>query len=552
MTDRARYTVLALAGAAGVLLLITCLNLTHLLLARALQRERELSVRVALGAGADRLVRQQLTESVVVAACGSVLGVALAVAAVPLIARLVPTSLPVAGVPGVDARLLGLAGIVTALTALGFGLAPALRATRARSLDALRGGTRTGQTRSAERLRSGLVVAEVAASVVLLVTAGLMVQALWRVQQIDPGFRTDGVLTMRTALPMPAYRTAAAKLSFYDRVLAGVRALPGVSSAAYISFLPMVMRGGIWSVTPEGQADDPSAPRTASLRLVTPGFFQTLGIPVLQGRDLRASDARDASLPLVEGTRVPVTAVVSASFVRSYLPDGDALGRRFRMQFLDATIVGVAGDIKVRGLERESEPQVYLPTAEIPDGALVFYAPKDLVIGTSGDPIALAPAVRRIVNRADPSQPVSDVRTLADVVETETGDRRTQLRVLALFAIVAVLLAAVGIHGLLAYVVSSRTREIGVRVALGASPGAVMRLVLARGVMLSAVGVALGTAVATAAGRGLQALLAGVSPADPASLAAAAALSLLMALAGSAWPALRAVRINPVDAIRTD
>ena len=267
---------------------------------------------------------------------------------------------------------------------------------------------------------------------------------------------------------------------------------------------------------------------------------------------MRDSDARDGSLPLVEGTTVPAMAVVSASFVRSYLPEGDAVGRRFRMQFLDATIVGVVGDIKVRGLERESEPQVYLPTAAIPDGALTFYAPKDLVIGTAGDPLAVAPAVRRIVTAADPNQPVSDVRTLADVVETETGVRRTQLRVLTLFAVVAVLLAAVGIHGLLAYIVSSRTREIGVRVALGASPGAVMRLVLTRGLVLSATGVVLGTAAATAAGRGLQALLAGVSPADPASLAAAAALSLVMALAGSAWPARRAVRINPVDAIRTD
>ena len=552
LAPRSRQMVLALAGAAIVLLLIACMNLTHLLVARALDRRRELSLRAALGAGPERLIRQQLTESVLLAGLGGALGVGLAVVAVPLIGRLVPTTLPVSELPGVDIRLLALAAAVTLVTGVGFGIIPALRVARSATFDALREGPRSGSGRGAERLRSGLVVAEVAASVVLLVAVGLFIHALWRVQQIDPGFRPDGVLTLRTALPMPAYRATAAKQQFYDRVLADVRALPGVTSAAYISFLPMVMRGGIWPVVPEGQPDEPSDDRSVSLRLVTPGFFETMGIPVLHGRDVRPSDARDGSIPLSDGGRVAAVAVVSASFVRRFLPEGRPLGRRFAMRFMDATIVGVVGDVRVRGLERESEPQVYLPVAAIPDGALIYYTPKDLVVRTAGDPIGLAQPVRRIIHAADANQPISDVRTLAEIVETETGVRRTQLRVLLIFAALAVLLAGVGIHGLLAYVVSSRTRELGVRVALGAAPGAILRLVLRQGLALAATGVVIGAVGAYAAGLALQALLAGVSPADPASFLVAAGLSLGMALVGSAWPALRAVRVDPIVATRAE
>lgn len=549
---QSRLMVLALAGASFCLLLIACTNLANLLLARSLQRRRELSVRAAMGAGPERLVRQQLTESLLVAGVGGVLGVALAIAAVPLLARLVPTSLPVAEVPGVDLRLLALAAMVTLATSVGVGIVPAIRVARTTSLDALREGARVGHGRQAERVRSALVVGQVAASVMLLVAAGLLVHALSRVRQVDPGFRADGVLTMRTALPVPAYLPAARREQFLASVLDGVRALPAVTQAAYISYLPMVMRGGVWPVTPEGTGDDPAESRTVSLRLVTPGFFETLGIPLRAGRDVRAGDALDPSAPLVEGRPLPTAAVVSESFARDYLPGLDPLGRRFRIAFYDATIVGVAGDIRVRGLERESEPQVYLPTAAVPDGALQFYAPKDLVLHTTGSTDALVPAVRAIVGRADPKQPISDVRTLADVMEAETAPRRAQVRVLVAFAGVALLLAAVGIHGLLAYLVSSRTREIGVRVALGAGPSSIVRLVLGRAVVLAAAGVVVGGAGAWAAGQALQALLAGVSPADPPSFAAAAGLAFAMALAGSAWPAARALRVDPVVATRAE
>jgi predicted permease len=377
-------------------------------------------------------------------------------------------------------------------------------------------------------------------------------RALWNVQQVDPGFRTDGVLTMRTALPWPAYRSTARREQFFDRVLTDIRALPGVKAAAYISFLPMVMRGGVWSVTPEGQSDDPVESRMASLRLVTPGFFDAMQIPLRLGRDVRAGDRFDPAMPLVEGVPVPSVAIVSEAFVRDYLPGGKPLGRRFRIGFLDATIVGVVGDIRVRGLERDSEPQVYLPSAAVPDGSLINYTPKDLVIRSAGSTAALAPAVRQIIQRADPQQPVSDVRPLGEVVEDEMASRRAQLRVLAAFSGLAVLLAGIGIHGLLAFVVTGRRREIAVRMALGAGSGRILRLVVGRGLALAGCGVVLGLGGAYAAGASLQALLAGVSPTDFATFGAAAGLALAMAVAGSLWPALGAMRVDPVTATRAE
>ncbi len=396
--SQSRLMVAALVGAAGCLLLVACVNLAHLLLARALHRRRELSVRAAIGASPERLVRQLLTENLLLTTIGGLLGLLLAIAAVPLVARLVPTSLPIAEVPSTDLRLVALAAALTILTGLGFGLAPAVRLSRSTTLDGLRDGLRAGTSRDTERLRSGLVITEVAASLVLVVVAGLLVRALWRVQDVDPGFRSEHVLTLRTALPLPAYRTTARREAFFARVLGDIRALPGVRGAAYISFLPMVMRGGIWTVTPEGQPDDPAEGRSVSLRLVTPGFFDTLSIPRRAGRDF---DGRDTvgSVPADQATLLPVPAVVSEAFVRQYMPAGDPVGRRFRMAFMQATIVGVVGDIRVRGLERDSEPQVYVASSAIPDGAVPFYMPKDLVVAASGSVEDLVPAVSRIISR---------------------------------------------------------------------------------------------------------------------------------------------------------
>jgi predicted permease len=543
LSQQSRLLLLALSGAAICVLLIACANLANLLLARGLARQRELAVRAAMGAGRERLVRQLVTESLVLALAGGALGVLVAAAAVPLLARLVPASLPIAQAPSIDLRVLIFAGLVSGLTGIGFGVLPALRACRQSDFSALREGTRAGGGHK-ERLRSALVVAEVTASVVLLVSAGLLVRALWRIEATDPGFHTEGVLTLRTALPLPKYNETARRAGFYTQVLSAVRTLPGVSSAAYISFLPMVMRGGIWPVAVDGKQPElgRSGSHTASLRFVTPGFFATLGITLHRGRDVGESDSIDA----------PFAAVVSESFVRRYWPDQDPLGRHFKMAFHDRMVVGVVGDIRVRGLERNSEPQVYLPYRQVQDGWLAFYTPKDLVIRSATGPGTLLPAVRQIIRAADAEQPVSDVRTMADIVEEQTASRAAQVRVLGAFAAIAFLLAGVGIHGLLSFAVSRRRQEIGVRIALGAQPGEIVKMIVRQGALLAGAGIVPGIVLAYAAGRAMEGLLAGVRPGDALTFASAIGLCVLMTVLGSLVPALRAVRIDPIAAIRSE
>jgi predicted permease len=340
---------------------------------------------------------------------------------------------------------------------------------------------------------------------------------------------------------MPRYEKTEYRQRFYDRVLTPVRALPGVTHAGYISFLPMVARGMIQSVFLEGHGEDRDD-GTASMRFVTPDYFAALGIPLKAGRDVAASDTAAS----------PFVAVVSDSFARRYWPGQNALGRRFRFGLADRTVVGVVGDVRVRGLERESEPQVYLPSRQVPDGGLIGYFPRDLVIRSAVPAATLLPELRRIVAQADPLLPISDVRPLSDVVASDTAPRRVQARALAAFAALALGLAALGIHGLLSFTVSQRSREIGVRMALGATPRDILEMVLARSAVLAGAGALLGGVLALAAAFAMRTLLAGVSPADAATFGAAIGLAVAMTAAGTAVPALRAVRVDPVRAIRTD
>ena len=537
---QARLLLTALFGASLCVLLIACTNLASLLIARSLQRRKELAVRTALGAGRERLVRQLMTESVTLAICGGLLGIALAAMVTPLLSRLAPVNLPLSSVSAIDFRVLLFAALITTLSGIGFGVIPALRLSGDGNLGSLREGPRSG-VGGPRRLKSALVFAQVAISVVLLVSSGLLVRALWRVQQVDPGFQAEGVLTLRTSLPTPRYAPTAARAQFYDRVLAQIRALPGVKSAAYASFLPMAMRGGIWPITAPGVPEDQNDNK-ASLRFVTPDFFETLGIRLLQGRDVSSFDTRDA----------PATAVVSVSFARKYWPDQDPVGRIFNVAFEDRIVVGVAADVRVRGLERESEPQVYLPYQQVADGAVPFYTPKDLAISTSLEPALLLPTVREIIRSVDSQVPVSDVRTMTAIVDAETSPRSAQLQVLGAFAFIAILLAGIGIHGLLAFTVSNRLPEIGVRIALGAARGHILGLVLRDGLRLAAAGALAGIVGAYAAGQGMQALLAGLSPADLPTFAMTAGLVAVMALGGSLLPALRALRVNPVSVMRSE
>jgi putative ABC transport system permease protein len=313
----------------------------------------------------------------------------------------------------------------------------------------------------------------------------------------------------------------------------------------------MSMRGGIWPILTT--VPDPKSPQrfvvpdlanqtSASLRYVTPGFFQTIGTPIVEGRDVSESDSLQSQ----------VVAVISRSFAKQQYPGQDPIGQQFAMAFSVRTIVGVVGDIRVRGLERDSEPQVYLPAAQQPDATLSFYIPKDLVIRASVPASNLIPATRQVIWQADPQQPITSVRLLSDVVADETASRVVQLRVVGAFGAVAVVLAAIGIHGLLAFSVASRVREIAVRIALGASSGDILRIVVGRGAILAGVGVALGSVLAFATGRSMQALLAGVDPADVGVFATAVGVSVVMAVAGALAPAMRAVRVDPLTATRAE
>jgi predicted permease len=546
VSERSRLLLLALSGAAACVLLIACANLANLLLARALSRRRELAVRTAIGAGRERLIRQLMTESLLLAAVGGALGIGIAIVAVPLLAQLVPTTLPIAASPSVDLRVLLVAAALTAITGIAFGMAPVLRVGVSPDLDGLREGARSGGGQK-ERLRSALVVAEIVASVVLLVSAGLLIRALLAVQGVDPGFKPDGVLTLRTDLPMPQYRRVDVRQAYYTRVLQQVRALPGVRSAGFVSFLPMSsFRGGIWPVSVPGDADAASDTRrssnVAAIRFVTPGFFEAMAIPITRGRDISESDSRDRQF----------AAVVSQSFVKRYWPNEDPIGRHFTFAYADREVVGVVGDVRFRGLERTSEPQVYLASQQVADGANWFYTPKALAVRTIVPPAKLAPAVRDIVRRADPSLPIMDMQTLSDMVDLETASRSVQVRVLSAFALIAFVLAAVGIHGVLSFAVSQRMTEIGVRIALGAQSRDILAMVLSRGVTLAIAGVVPGVALAYVAGRSMEALLAGVKPADAITLASAVGLSVLMTLVGCLAPTLRALRVDPITALRAE
>ncbi|MES1240962.1 MAG: ABC transporter permease [Acidobacteriota bacterium] len=542
LSDRARLLVLALCGAALCILFLACSNLASLFLARGAHRARELAVRAALGAGRERLVRQMVTESLGIAVVGGLVGIAAAVLGLPLLARLVPNELPIAERATLDLRVLLLAAGFMLLTGLAFGLAPALRAGSSSALDALRNGTRAGGGRT-QRLRAALVVVEVAASVVLLITSGLLIRAVWRIQSMDPGFVAENVLTLRTALPVGKYDSPPKREQYFQRVLEEVSVLPGVRSAAFATGLPLAMRGRIWPVSLAGEELVRGRDNTVSLRFVTPGYFETLGIPLRRGRDIAESDTE----------KQPMVAVVSESFVQRHWPNQDPLGKRFNVAFSDRVVVGVVGNVLVRGLERQSEPQVYLPYQQQGEN-LVGYIPQDLALRTAGelDAGTLLPRIREIIKATDAEQPVSNIQTMEAIVAEDTASRVTQLRLLGALSVVALLIAGLGVHGLLTFAVSKRSQELGVRRALGAQAGEIIGLVLREGLALALTGIAIGVAVAWVAARGMSALLFGVRPEDPLTIAVATALCLATAVVGCVRPALRAARVDPLSALRAE
>lgn len=541
LTSESRLLLVGLCGAALCVLVIACANLANLLLARSLARQREFSIRLSLGASRRTLVRRLLSESILLGLAGGASAIIVAIAALPLLAQLVPNGLPLQQVPPVDLQMLLLALGLTLATVIAFGVAPSLQASKDAGFSGLKADVRAGGARN-QRARSALVVAEVGASVVLLVLSGLLVRALWKVQAVDPGFRTRGILSLRTELPFPKYDKTSMREQFYSKVLADVRRQPGVTDAAYISALPMTWGGGIWPVKVDGRSQIRTEGNVASMRFVTPGLFATLGIPVQLGRGINDTDTADR----------PYVAVVSESLVRRYWPHEQPIGRHFDFAMHDREVVGVVRDIRARGLERTSEPQVYLSSKQVPDGEVTFYSPKDLVVHSSQPPQHLLPALRQIIHNADPEQPVANVRTMEQVVAGETESRTIQMRVLVVFTGVAVVLAGLGIYGLLSFTVSMRQHEFGIRLALGAGRGDIFAMVLKQGAVLAVAGLLPGLALAYIAARLMQSLLAGVRPADALTFVSAAALCLGATLVGTLFPALRAVGADPSAVMRVE
>jgi len=548
LTGEAQRPALALFTGAGFVLLIACANLANLLLARAAARRKEIAVRMALGAGRGRIVRQLLTESLLLSLTGGACSLPVAGWSFAVLQQLLPRGLAASATLRLDGQALAYTLGLSALTGVLFGLAPAWQSTRATLNEALKqSGERMGS--GDRRWQNALVVVEVALALVLLIGAGLLLQTFYRLRQLDTGFIAENVLTLQTRLPRARDLEHSQRLAFLRQTLERVRALPGVVSAAYASHLPLAGRGGIYTFTIEGRIAQSGAALEASHRQISPDYFSTLGIQLKQGRAFDEGDTLSMQ---------PV-AIINETMARRYWPGESPLGKSFSIyhdvqrRFLPPlTIVGVAGDVKQSGLglEAEIKPEFYLPHAQVTYNS--YSIPSYLAIRTSGEPLRLAVAVRRAIHAVNPNLPVADLRTMEARLDDLVAQSRLRMTLLTAYAALALLLAAVGIYGVLAYFVTQHTAEIGVRVALGAQTGDVLRLVLRRGMGLTLVGVALGLFAALAVTRLMQTLLFGVGATDPLTFGAIALLMLLVALLACWIPARRATKVDPLIALRSE
>jgi putative ABC transport system permease protein len=527
-----RPSLLVLQGAVGLVLLIACANVANLLLARATDRRREIALRAALGADRGRLLRQLLSESVLLAVLGGALGTALGIWGVRALVALAPDGLPVSGPIPLDPVLLGFSALLTLVTGVVLGLIPALSALGSDLGATLKEGGRT-VAGGGRRIREVLVVAEVALSLVMLIGAGLLVQSLRKMQSLDPGFRADHVLTLSFRLPPTRYAEGPPVAAFFREAIAGIRAVPGVESAALVRAVPLSGNFATAAYQIEGRAEPaPGREPQAGLNIVTPEYFETLGIPIRQGRDF--TDHDDANAPRV--------VVVNDTMASQEWPGANPVGRRLRLQGTEGwqLVIGVVGDVKHRRLSEPRQPQVY--TAHYQDPKIFAC----VVARTSSDPRAFADSVRKAIWAVDRDQPVWSVLPLDDVLARTFAPTRLLLFLLGAFAALAVVLASVGIYGVLSYAVAQRRYEIGIRMALGARAGQVVGLVVRQGMTLALGAVGLGLVMAAFLSRLLRTMLFGVGPGDPATFAASAALLVAVAF-GACWlPARRAARVDPV------
>ena len=543
ITGKARPVLWLLAGAIGFVLIVACANVANLHLGQAIARRGELALRSALGASRAQVIRQWLVEGVVLALLGGTLGVTLAALGVRALVAAQVSQIPRLEAVGVDLRVLGFAALVTVLAGLGFGLAPALVVREGRLRGVLSGHSGSDPNPKAGRLRSGLVVAQVALCFVLLVGAGLAIRSLWRVLAQDLGLDPAGVITLRVSwaprLPSDTSAYSVRREAFFEQLSSRARALPGVRAVGLSTYFPLLAIQPATAFRIVGEpAPEPGQGPSTQVNEVDPGYFAAVGMPVLRGRSFGPEDRAGAARVVI----------VSRSLGRLVAGEGDPLGRQLKVSWRQPdsafTIVGVVGDVRASGLDTEPRPVVYFAAAQSSSSSMM------LSVRTAGDPLALAPALRAAVAELDRGLPVVDLATMAERIHRSVDDRRYPMGLLALLGAIALLLAAVGLYGVLAYTVTQRQRELGVRRAIGASDGAVLRLVFGGGFRLIALGLGIGLAGALLTTRFLGRLLFEVSPTDPLTLSATALVVAAVALTACWLPARRALRVDPVIALR--
>ncbi len=533
-----RWGLLVLLGAVACVLLIACANLANLLLARVLGRSREIAVRTAVGASRGRIVQQLLVESSLIGIAGGAVGLFGAAWSIGLITRSFGSSLPRAADVSLDGRVLAFTCGVTLLTGLLAGVAPAWRMTRDDAGEALKRGMGRGGSHAGEhRVRGILVATEVALALMLLVAAGLLIRTLWQLRAVDPGIDPHNVVTMSVVLPGRKYQTPTQSLRFSDEVLRRVRALPGVEAAATIDSLPVEDGGSMQPVAIEGEPVRPlSEQPEMAVRTITPGYLTTLRIRLLAGRDFSDGD-REGRPPIV---------LVSASTARRFWGTASPLGKHLTLGLIDdkpREVVGIVSDVKVHGLDVADTQTIYVPYGQI--GGLHA----TLVVRAS---TAIVPAVIEAIRSVDAGQPVTDIQSMDEVIGESIGQQRFAMRLLSAFAALALVLAAVGIYGVLSYGVRQRTQEIGIRLALGAQSRDVVRMVVVDGLKPTVAGLAVGLGGAIALGRVMSTLVFGVTPRDAWTLAAVSVVVLAVGVAASLVPAYRATGVDPLLALRTD
>jgi predicted permease len=539
-----RQPLLILLSVAGFVLLIACANVMNLLLARATARRKELTIRAALGASHLRLTRQLLIESLLLAGLGGAIGTLLALWGAKLLEALVPDNLAQARGIVTDWRVLGFSVAISLLTGVVFGLLPALQVSRPNLTEALKeGGQSSAGGESRGRLRGALVIVEIALSLVLLVGAGLLLKSFYRLTKVDPGFQPEQALTMRMQLSGEKYGGLVKRRAFYDQMIQQLQSLPGVQAAAVITQLPLTTAGLHFSFSLEGQPPMPAAnlPQ-AAFRVISQDYFRTMGIPLLRGRSFTSQDTADAQ----------AVVVINRTLAERFWPGQDVLGRRFKVGSSDSpnpwfVVVGVVCDVRQSSLDQALKPEMYV--SHLQDHRF-FAIPRDLVVRTDGDPLSLAAAVRGEIWKIDKDLPLFRVRTMEQIVSLALAGQRLNMLLLTVFAVLALVLAAIGIYGVMSYAAAQRTHELGIRLALGAQTRDVLWLVIRHGLALVLAGVALGLVAALVLTRVLQNLLFGVKATDPLTFAGITLLLVGVACVASFIPARRATQVDPLVALR--